>query len=63
MRGLAERLVDESVAFAREREQGGAKIGSYQLIQGLVADSVTDYRAGQALVEATRKLTATAATG
>jgi acyl-CoA dehydrogenase len=51
--GLAERLVDESVAFAREREQGGAKIGSYQLIQGLIADSVTDYRAGRALVRET----------
>jgi len=51
--GMAERLVDESVAFAREREQGGAKIGSYQLIQGLIADSVTDYRAGKALVQAT----------
>jgi acyl-CoA dehydrogenase len=50
--GMAERLVDESVAFARDRKQGGAKIGSYQLIQGLIADSVTDYRAGRALVQA-----------
>jgi acyl-CoA dehydrogenase len=53
--GLAERLVDESVAFARDREQGGQKIGGYQLIQGLIADSVTDYRAGRALVEACAK--------
>jgi acyl-CoA dehydrogenase len=51
--GMAERLVDESVTFAREREQGGAKIGTYQLVQGLIADSVTDYRAGRALVQAT----------
>ncbi|MGQ0482431.1 MAG: acyl-CoA dehydrogenase family protein [Pseudonocardia sp.] len=50
--GMAERLVDESVTFAREREQGGRKIGEYQLVQGLVADSVTDYRAGRALVQA-----------
>jgi acyl-CoA dehydrogenase len=50
--GMAERLVDESVRFAREREQGGHPIGKFQLIQGLVADSVTDYRAGRALVEA-----------
>jgi acyl-CoA dehydrogenase len=50
--GMAERLVDESVRFAREREQGGHPIGTFQLIQGLIADSVTDYRAGRALVQA-----------
>jgi len=48
--GMAERLVDESVSFARTREQGGHPIGTFQLIQGLIADSVTDYRAGHALV-------------
>ena len=50
--GMAERLVDESVSFAKEREQGGRPIATFQLIQGLIADSVTDYRAGHALVEA-----------
>jgi acyl-CoA dehydrogenase len=50
--GMAERLVDESVQFARTREQGGRPIGTFQLIQGLIADSVTDYRAGHALVQA-----------
>jgi acyl-CoA dehydrogenase len=50
--GMAERLVDESVEFAKTREQGGQPIGAFQLIQGLIADSVTDYRAGKALVEA-----------
>jgi acyl-CoA dehydrogenase len=49
---MAERLVDESVQFARTREQGGRPIGTFQLIQGLIADSVTDYRAGHALVQA-----------
>jgi acyl-CoA dehydrogenase len=48
--GMAERLVDESVSFARTREQGGHPIGTFQLIQGLIADSVTDHRAGHALV-------------
>ncbi|HEY2203315.1 MAG TPA: acyl-CoA dehydrogenase family protein [Pseudonocardia sp.] len=48
--GMAERLVDESVEFARTREQGGHPIGTFQLIQGLIADSVTDHRAGRALV-------------
>ena len=48
--GLAERLVDESVSFARERRQSGRPIGAFQLIQGLIADSMTDYYAGRAAV-------------
>ncbi len=48
--GMAERLVDESVAYTRTREQGGKAIASFQLVQGLVADSVTDLYAGRALV-------------
>lgn len=48
--GMADRLVHESVAFAQTREQGGKPIASFQLIQGLVADSVTDHYAGRALV-------------
>lgn len=51
--GMAERLVDESVAFAQTRQQARQPIGSFQLVQGLIADSVTDYRAGHALVLAT----------
>jgi acyl-CoA dehydrogenase len=48
--GMAERLVDETVGYAATREQGGHLIGEYQLIQGLIADSVTDYRAARSLV-------------
>ncbi|HEV7206633.1 MAG TPA: acyl-CoA dehydrogenase family protein [Jatrophihabitans sp.] len=48
--GMAERLVDETVSYAATREQGGSVIGEYQLIQGLVADTVTDYRAARSLV-------------
>ena len=48
--GMAERLVDESVSYAGERRQSGRPIGSFQLVQGLIADSVTDYRAGRSLV-------------
>jgi len=48
--GMADRLVHESIEFARTRTQGGRPIAAYQLIQGLIADSVTDYRAGRALV-------------
>lgn len=54
--GMAERLVDESVAYAKERKQSGRPIGSFQLIQGLIADSMTDYYAGRATVlEAARR--------
>ncbi|MFD9321296.1 acyl-CoA dehydrogenase family protein [Streptomyces sp. NPDC060053] len=48
--GMAERLVDESVEYARTRKQSGKAIGSYQLVQGLIADSMTDYYAGRATV-------------
>ncbi|MDD7964980.1 acyl-CoA dehydrogenase family protein [Actinomycetospora lemnae] len=48
--GMSARLVEEMRLFATEREQGGHKIAAYQLVQGLVADSVTDWHAGRALV-------------
>ena len=48
--GMAARLVDEMVEFAKTREQGGRPIARFQLVQGLVADSVTDHRAGRGLV-------------
>ena len=48
--GMAARLVHEMVEFARTREQGGRSIASFQLVQGLIADSVTDHYAGRALV-------------
>jgi acyl-CoA dehydrogenase len=48
--GVAQRLIDESVSYARERTQGGHKIGEYQLIQAMLADSQTEYLAARALV-------------
>jgi acyl-CoA dehydrogenase len=48
--GLAQRILDETVAYAKERSQGGSKIGEYQLIQGLIADSQTELYAGRAMV-------------
>ncbi|MFI5794607.1 acyl-CoA dehydrogenase family protein [Streptomyces sp. NPDC051677] len=50
MVGMAERLVDESVTYASTRRQSGRLIGSFQLVQGLIADSQTDYYAGRATV-------------
>ena len=37
--GVAARLIDESVAYAKERSQGGHLIGEYQLVQAMLADS------------------------
>ena len=48
--GMAQRLVDESVSYAQTRKQGGKPIGTFQLVQGLIADSVTDTLAGKSLV-------------
>jgi acyl-CoA dehydrogenase len=48
--GMAERLVDESAAYARSRRQSGRPIAAFQLVQGMVADSVTDLFAGRSLV-------------
>lgn len=48
--GLAQRLVDETVRWARERRQSGRAIGEFQLVQGLIADSQTDLMAARGLV-------------
>jgi acyl-CoA dehydrogenase len=48
--GVAARLVDESVSYAKERSQGGRKIGEYQLVQAMLADSQTEYLAARSLV-------------
>ena len=48
--GVAQRILDETVAYAKERRQGGQRIADYQLIQGLIADSQTELYAGRAMV-------------
>jgi acyl-CoA dehydrogenase len=48
--GMAERLVEESVAYAQSRHQGGGPIAGHQLVQGLIADSATDHLAGRSMV-------------
>ncbi|HEY2483189.1 MAG TPA: acyl-CoA dehydrogenase family protein [Caulobacteraceae bacterium] len=47
--GVAERLIADSVAYAAERKQFGAAIASFQLIQGMIADSKTEALAARAL--------------
>ena len=54
--GVAQRLLADTVAYAAERKQFGAPIASFQLIQGMIADSKTDTLAARALtLETARK--------
>jgi len=54
--GVAERLIRESVAYARERKQFGEAIGDFQLVQAMLADSQTEaYAARSMILDAARK--------
>ena len=48
--GMAQRVLDESVAYAATAKQGGAPIGRFQLVQGLIADMHAETVAGRAMV-------------
>lgn len=50
--GAAERLVDEMSAFAATRLVGGTPLASKQLVQGMLADSLTELFAARSLVYA-----------
>jgi alkylation response protein AidB-like acyl-CoA dehydrogenase len=50
--GLAQGALDEAICYAREREQFGKKIISFQAIQHLLADMATQVEAARALVYA-----------
>lgn len=50
--GMARRILDESVAYARERRQFGQRIGDFQLVQAMLADSQAELLAGWSLVRA-----------
>ncbi len=47
--GLAQACLDESVAYAKERVQGGKTIGEHQLVQRMLADMLTETRAARLL--------------
>lgn len=49
--GMAQRILDESVAYAQERKQFGKAIGEFQLIQAMLADSQAELLAGWSLVQ------------
>ncbi|WP_369252156.1 acyl-CoA dehydrogenase family protein [Geodermatophilus amargosae] len=48
--GMAQRVLDESVAYASTARQGGAPIGRFQLVQALIADLHSEWLAGRAMV-------------
>jgi acyl-CoA dehydrogenase len=48
--GVAQRLIGEAVNYAREREQFGQRIGDFQLIQAMLADSQTETYAARCMV-------------
>lgn len=48
--GIAQSALDASVAYAQQRRQFGKPIAGHQLIQGLLAEMVTDLEAARLLV-------------
>ena len=49
--GMAQRVLDESVAYAATAQQGGAPIGRFQLVQAMLADMHAELLAGRSLVQ------------
>jgi len=48
--GICQGCVDASVAYAKERQQFGRPIASFQLVQQMLADMIVDTEAARALV-------------
>jgi butyryl-CoA dehydrogenase len=48
--GISQGCVNASVQYAKEREQFGRPIGSFQLVQAMIADMVVDTEAARGLV-------------
>jgi acyl-CoA dehydrogenase len=54
--GPAIRMLDEAVAYARERQQSGRPIGEFQLVQAMLAECKVEIEAARALIlETARK--------
>ena len=51
--GTAQRALDESTGYAATATQGGTPIGTFQLVQAMLADQQTGVLAGRALVRDT----------
>jgi acyl-CoA dehydrogenase len=48
--GMAQRVLDESVAYAATARQGGAPIGRFQLVQAMLAESHAELLAARSMV-------------
>ncbi|MCZ2857657.1 acyl-CoA dehydrogenase family protein [Blastococcus sp. VKM Ac-2987] len=48
--GMAQRVLDESVAYAATAKQGGSPIGRFQLVQAMLADMHAELLAGRSMV-------------
>jgi acyl-CoA dehydrogenase len=48
--GMAQRAFDMAVKYANERQQFGAPIGSFQMVQKMIADMATDIYATRLMV-------------
>ena len=48
--GMAQRVLDESVAYAASAKQGGAPIGRFQLVQAMLADTHAELLAARSMV-------------
>ena len=53
--GAADRLVDEATAFAKDRIVGGVPLISRQLVQGMLADSLTELYAARSMLYETAR--------
>lgn len=53
--GMAARILRESVVYAQQRKQFGQRIGDFQLVQAMLADSQAELLAGWSMVRATAK--------
>jgi len=48
---LGDRILQESIAYAHQRKQFGQRIGDFQLVQAMLADSQAEILAGWSLVQ------------
>jgi len=49
--GMAQRILNEAIAYAQTRRQFGQRIGDFQLVQAMLADSQAELLAGWSLVQ------------
>jgi len=49
--GMAQRILNEAVSYARERKQFGKRIGEFQLVRAMLADSQAELYAGWTMVQ------------